>query len=172
MRPAIRPERFDPDQHGFRDVTPRQLTIVDHLLRTGETRLPPSHELLDARTLLAACGSDATILSRICQAVGEQLPKDLTALEHAFRDRDAPLLRDEARRLHGIVAAFSSVAGAIASDLEDRADQGELDEAGRLLNQLKGIAPELLREISGVTLDVLLTASVGVRPSTAPPAAP
>jgi HPt (histidine-containing phosphotransfer) domain-containing protein len=132
----------------------------------------PSHELLDARTLLAACGSDAAILSRICQAVRDQLPKDLTALEHAFRNRDAPLLSEEAHRLHGMVAAFSSVAGTLASDLEDRAGQGELEEAERLLNQLRVLTPELLRQVSGVTLDSLHTACAGVRPSIAPLGAP
>jgi hypothetical protein len=134
-----------------RDVTPRQ------------------SELLDARTLLAACGSDAAILSKICQAVLEQLPRDLTALEHAFRIRDALLLRDSAHRLYGMVAAFSSLAGTMASDLEERADRGELGEAGQLLSELEAIAPELLRQAGGVTLDSLLAASAGVRSSTAPP---
>src|SRR5205807_6502383 len=49
--------------------------------------------------------------------------------------------------------------------LEDRADQRELDEAGRLLHQLEAIAPELLRQVGGVTLDSLLTACAGARPS-------
>jgi HPt (histidine-containing phosphotransfer) domain-containing protein len=126
----------------------------------GERNRLEEHELLDARTLLAACGSDAAILSRICQAVRDQLPKDLTALEHAFRNRDAPLLSEEAHRLHGMVAAFSSVAGTLASDLEDRAGQGELKEAERLLNQLRVLAPELLRQVSRVTLDSLEVAGV------------
>jgi surface-anchored protein len=50
-------------------------------------------------------------------------PRDL-------RDRDAPGLRKAAHKPTGIVSAFSTVAGGVASELEDRAPEGQLEEAG------------------------------------------
>ena len=44
-----------------------------------------------------------------------------------------------------MVAAFSSAAGRVASDLEDRAAQGLLEEAGPMVGQLETMAQELLR---------------------------
>jgi 3-polyprenyl-4-hydroxybenzoate decarboxylase len=54
-----------------------------------------------------------------------------------------------------MLAAFSTVAGGVASDLEDRAAQGQLDEAKPLVGQLKTMANELLRLTSGLSLETL-----------------
>src|SRR5262249_47428395 len=90
---------------------------------------PPSASgggLLDRRVLLAACGGDAATLEEICQVFRARLPEHLKAIRDALRDRDAPRLRDVAHKLAGMVATFSTAAGSVALELEDRAAQAQL----------------------------------------------
>ena len=54
-----------------------------------------------------------------------------------------------------MVAAFSSAAGGVASDLEDRAAQGQLEEAGPLVRRLETMAEELVLITSGLSLEAL-----------------
>jgi hypothetical protein len=54
-----------------------------------------------------------------------------------------------------MVAAFSTVAGGVASELEDRAGQGQLDEAGALVARLEAMAKELARLAVGLSPDAL-----------------
>jgi CheY-like chemotaxis protein len=116
---------------------------------------PSGRGLLDPQVLLAACGGDDTILSRICQAFRASLPGHLRAVQAVLRDGDAPQLREAAHKLSGVVAAFSTVAGGVASYLEDHAAQGRLEEARPLVGRLEALAPELLRLVEEVSLDAL-----------------
>jgi HPt (histidine-containing phosphotransfer) domain-containing protein len=111
--------------------------------------------LLDPQVLLAACGDDAAILDKISRAFRARLPDHLKAVQDALRDRDALRLREAAHKLSGMVAAFSTVAGGVASEVEDRAAQGQLDESRPLVGRLEAMAEELMRLVSGVTLDAL-----------------
>jgi hypothetical protein len=54
-----------------------------------------------------------------------------------------------------MVAAFSTVAGGVASDVEDHAAQGQLEEARPLVGQLETMADELVRLASGLSLETL-----------------
>jgi two-component system sensor histidine kinase/response regulator len=111
--------------------------------------------LLDARVLLAACGGDGEILSRLCRTVQLGLPDHLKTVQDALNDRDAPRLREAAHKLCGMIAAFSSVAGAMASNLEDHAARGQLEESRPLAKQLETMADELMRTVSGLSLETL-----------------
>ncbi|HEV3120049.1 MAG TPA: PAS domain S-box protein [Gemmataceae bacterium] len=111
--------------------------------------------LLDARVLLAACGGDTVILDNICRAFRARLPDQLTAVREALRDEDRPRLREAAHKLCGMVAAFSSVAGAAASQLEDYAAQDQLEEAQPLVGQLETMGQDLMRLVGEVSLDAL-----------------
>jgi HPt (histidine-containing phosphotransfer) domain-containing protein len=112
-------------------------------------------DLLDRRVLLAACGGDAVILQNICQTFRSRLPDHVTAVQDALRERDTGRLREAAHKLCGMVAAFSTVAGGVASDLEDRAAQGQLEEVRPLVGQLETMADELVRLTSGLSLESL-----------------
>jgi CheY-like chemotaxis protein len=126
--------------------------IPAHTPRAGR----PGPDLLDRAVLLAACGGDATILEKICQALRARLPDQLRAVEDALRRRDAPRLREAAHSLYGMVAAFSTVAGGVASELEDVAAQGRIEEARPLVGQLSRLAQELLRAVEpGLSLERL-----------------
>jgi CheY-like chemotaxis protein len=126
--------------------------------RVAEARLPavcPAPSLLDPRVLLAACGGDAAILERIRQALRHTLPGQVAAVRAALRAGDAPGLREAAHRLAGMVAVFSTVAGGVASELEDHAARGRLDGAPALVDRLERMAQELLRVAGGLTLEGL-----------------
>jgi CheY-like chemotaxis protein len=116
---------------------------------------PSSLSLLDARVLLAACGGEAAILERICRSFQVQLPDHVAAVRDALRQHEAARLREAAHKLCGMVAAFSTVAAGVASELEDRAAQGQLEEARPLVGQLETLTQELVRLVGGLTIDRL-----------------
>jgi len=134
---------------------PNLWAAIDRVVsaRPPADRMGPG--LLDPRVLLAACGNDAVILEKICQAFRDRLPDHLTAVQDALRERDAVRLREAAHKLSGMVAAFSTVAGGVASDLEDHAAQGQLDEARPLVEKLETMADELVRLASGLSIETL-----------------
>jgi two-component system sensor histidine kinase/response regulator len=111
--------------------------------------------LLDPCVLLAACGGDAVILKNICQAFRSRLPDHLAAVQDALREGKAPELREAAHKLCGMVAAFSTAAGGLASDVEDHAAQGRLENARPLVEQFETMAQELLRAVAELSLETL-----------------
>ena len=115
----------------------------------------PGPGLIDARVLLAASGGDAVILENICQAFRVGLPDQMMAVRHALRKEDMVRLREAAHKLCGMVATFSTVAGGVASDLEDHAAQGQFEKARLLVGQLETMTPELMRLAAGLSLETL-----------------
>ncbi|MDF2697532.1 MAG: rpfC 1, partial [Labilithrix sp.] len=116
--------------------------------------------LITPSVLLSAAGGDPAILARICEVLVTRVPEDLGAVEAAFRDRDAPRLREAAHLLCGLVAAFSTVVSSVASDLEDQAALGDLDMAGPLVEQLRSLVPGLREQVANVTFESLERAAV------------
>ncbi|HYQ16971.1 MAG TPA: ATP-binding protein, partial [Polyangiaceae bacterium] len=111
--------------------------------------------LIDAQVLLAACGSDGEILARIVAALRLHLPVELERAADCLRVSDASELREAAHRIYGMVSAISSQAGALASELEDRAELGELSPAGSLLARLTAMSQQLLAVLGDVSIDAL-----------------
>jgi PAS domain S-box-containing protein len=128
---------------------------INRIQSTRGTAEETEPNLLDPHVLLAACGGDANILENIAQAFRTGLPKEIAAVRDALRARDASRLRETAHRLSGMVAAFSTVAGAVASDLEDQAARGQLDAAPALVERLKTMASKLIRLADGLSLETL-----------------
>jgi two-component system sensor histidine kinase/response regulator len=122
---------------------------------------PPLPDLLDPQVILATCGGDAAILEKICEKFGVSLPDHLKAIRDAVQDRDAPRLREAAHKIAGMVAAFSSVAGGMASELEDLAAQGNLGEATPLAARLETTTHDLMRLVRGLSLDSLRFKAAG-----------
>jgi CheY-like chemotaxis protein len=111
--------------------------------------------LLDPVVLLAACDDEAEGLCRMCQGLRSYLPGRLAEVGEALRTRDAPRLRVAAHKLCGLLSAFSTVAGGVASDLEDQAAGGRLDECRPLVEQLEAIAPQLIQQVDGLSIETL-----------------
>jgi len=134
---------------GKDDKTPASdSTLILHPSTCGEG-------LLDPRALLAACGDDAAILEKICQAFHDRLPDQVKAVEDALQAQDAARLREAAHKISGVVAAFSMAAGSVASELEDLAARGQLEAARPLVEQLETMARELIRLSSGLSIEIL-----------------
>jgi CheY-like chemotaxis protein len=108
--------------------------------------------LLDANVLLAACGNDPAILEKICHTLRARLPGHLAAVQEALRDQDSRRLREAAHKLAGMVAAFSTVAGRVASELEDYAAQDQLEPARPLVARLETMSQDLLRAVEGLSV--------------------
>ena len=76
-------------------------------------------------------------------------------MSDALRDRNAPRLRRAAHKFCPLLFAFSTVAGNVASDLEDHAAQGQLEEAQPLVERLETMTQELMRLVGGLSLETL-----------------
>jgi PAS domain S-box-containing protein len=134
---------------------------VDRVVsRHGASRPAQPHtgegtSLLDAAVLLAACGGDEEVLRELCQDFQTYAPARLTEVGDALRDQDAPRLREAAHKLRGLLSAFSTIAGNIASDLEDQAARGQLDAARQLVGRLETMARDLIQLVGGLSLETL-----------------
>ena len=131
------------------------LAAIDRVLGAHSPPKTRSLDLLDAPVLLAACGDDDATLEKISQVLRARLPDHLMAVQDALREQNSVRLREAAHNLCGSVTAFSTVVGTVASDLEDRAARGQLEEAGPLVQQLEAMARELLELAGGLSLKAL-----------------
>ncbi|HEV3261236.1 MAG TPA: PAS domain S-box protein [Gemmataceae bacterium] len=111
--------------------------------------------LLDPVAVLTACGGNAEGLRMMCQDFETYAPAQLAEVGDALRVRDAPRLCQAAHKFCALLFAFSTVAGNVASDLEDHAAQGRLEEAQPLAEQLETMTRELLRLADGLSLETL-----------------
>jgi PAS domain S-box-containing protein len=130
-------------------------TMIHYIVPAHRPADQPRPRLLAPDVLLAACGYDSVILEKVCQAFRASLPEHLNAVKDALSAGNAPRLREAAHKLCGALTAFSSVAGSLASDLEDHAARGELDQAPPLVEQLETMALELMRLVNGLSIDAL-----------------
>jgi CheY-like chemotaxis protein len=128
---------------------------IDRVMGARAPADGPGSDLLDPRVLLAACGGDAVILEKICQTFRARLPEHLTAVQDALGERDTLRLREASHKLCGMVSAFSTVAGKMASDIEDHAAEGQLEESRPLVSQLETMVDELVRAAGSVSLETL-----------------
>jgi two-component system sensor histidine kinase/response regulator len=144
------------DEFLSKPVRPADLwTAIDRVVIARPPAERPSPDLLDSQVLLATCGSDAGTLEQICQTFRARLPGHLAAVREAQRDRDASRLREAAHKLCGMMSVFSSVAGGVASDLEDLAAIGQIDECRPLIERLQTMAEDLLQRAGGISVEAL-----------------
>jgi CheY-like chemotaxis protein len=143
-------------------VAPTTLfAAIDRLVSTPgvsgrrQTDAGSSRSLLDPVAVLTACRDDAEGLRRLCQDFQAYAPARLAEVGEALRDRNAPQLRQVAHKFSALLYVFSTVAGNIASDLEDRAAQGQLDEAEPLVGMIDAMTQELIRLVGALSLESL-----------------
>jgi CheY-like chemotaxis protein len=115
----------------------------------------PGPRLLNPVVVLAACGGEAEGLRQMCQGLRSYLPGRLAEVEEALRTRDTPRLHVAAHKLCGLLSAFSTAAGSVASDLEDQAAGGRLDECPPLVEQLGEMTRELIEQVDGLSIEAL-----------------
>jgi PAS domain S-box-containing protein len=123
------------------------------------TSVPPhvaDHtNLFDPVVLLGACGGIAKLLGEMCQNFKSNVPMLLAVVSDALRDQDPARLREASHKLYGTITAFSTLAGEVVSDLEDRAADGQLEEARPLVREIETMAQELLRQVDGLSIESL-----------------
>jgi PAS domain S-box-containing protein len=128
---------------------------IERVLSVDSASDQPKQNLVDARVLLAACGDNGTILRKICETLELRLPDHLKAVQDALEDANALRLREAAHKLSGMIGAFSTVAGGVASELEDHATQDQLEGARPLVKRLEPMARELLQIVGGLSIETL-----------------
>ncbi len=132
-----------------------QLTPARQASRPSQADAGDLGGLLDPAAVLTACGDDAEGLRRMCQDLQTYAPIRLAEVGGALRDRDAARLRQAAHKFCALLFAFSPAAGNVASDLEDHATQGRLEEAQPLAARLEAMTRELMRQAGGLSLETL-----------------
>jgi two-component system, sensor histidine kinase and response regulator len=128
---------------------------MSRILKTHPARKPLPLDLIDPPVLLAACGSDPTMLRKMCRSLQARVPEHLAAIRDSLHDHNASRLREAAHKFYGMLAAFSTVAGDQAASLEDLAARGLLNDALPVVEQLGKCATELARLAGGLTIETL-----------------
>ena len=137
---------------------------ADDLWRAIGSMLPASQagghgvdgKLLDARVLLSACGGDDEILRIICEGLRSSFPAQIATIRDALESQNALRLRESAHKLCGMVSAFSTVAGTVASELEDCAAREQLVQARPLVERIQSLGQELMQVVAkDLTVELL-----------------
>lgn len=128
---------------------------IDRVVEEQPNVDPSSRQLLSPDVLLAACGGDATILESLGRAFRAGLPDLIAAVQQSLRDGDAVALREAAHKFCGMISTFSTQVGRLASDLEDVAAEGQLEQARPLVAQLETAAERLTQQLRGLSLESL-----------------
>jgi CheY-like chemotaxis protein len=131
-------------------------------LRFVPTASPEAHpdvgedsNLLDPLVVLRICDNDPDGLRRICHDFQTYVPARLTELANVLRARDAQQLREVAHKLCSLLPAFSTIAGDVASEIEDHSAAGRLEEARPLVEKLETMCRELMRLVAGLSIEEL-----------------
>jgi CheY-like chemotaxis protein/nitrogen-specific signal transduction histidine kinase len=121
---------------------------------TTPTQRQPSR-LLDARAIRQMCGGRPAVLDRLCEVFRRSVPEHMTATRVALAERDLPRLRVAAHMLAGTLSAFSTIAGGLASTLEDAAISNDVELCTTLVARLESMCASLIEDTRGLTLDAL-----------------
>ncbi|HEV3299877.1 MAG TPA: PAS domain S-box protein, partial [Planctomycetaceae bacterium] len=146
------------------------LTAIDRMIsrqppdRTSEDPQQPT-SLVDPVALLKACGDDADAMRRMCGEFEAYAPLRLAEVADAVRDRNAPRLRQAAHKFCPLLLAFSTIAGNVASDLEDLAAQDRIGESQRMVEKLSDMTDEIMRAIAGLSIKAVRAQASARRPA-------
>ena len=111
--------------------------------------------LLDPRVILGTCGGEAAILESICRTFQTSVPDQMARVRSAMNDNDAPRLREAAHLLRGTLSAFSTVADSAASNLEDEAARGQIEQCVPLVERLESICSDLVEQTRNLSIERL-----------------
>lgn len=139
-------------------------TIANLRVATGSAAVEPNSapasiagdSLLDFEVIAASCGGEPAILERMRIVFAEQLPGLLGSVREAYCANDLAALREAAHKLSGMLSAFSSVAGGVATAIEEYAAGDELTPCGPLTDRMESLCEQLLREVESIDASQLL----------------
>ena len=127
---------------------------IDRLVAASRDSSAPT-SVLSPEVVLGACGGDAEGLRGLCQDFQAFAPARLGEVKDALRERDGPRLREAAHKLCGLLSAFSTPAGNVAAELEEKAAQGQIDQAPALVGRLETMTQRLLEQVDRLSLESL-----------------
>jgi two-component system sensor histidine kinase/response regulator len=119
---------------------------------------PPARRrsrLLDARAVMQMCGGRPAVLERLGDVFRRSVAEHMASTRAAVDARDYPRLETSAHMLAGTLSAFSTIAGALASTLEDAAADHDGELAATLVARLEGMCTTLIEDSRGLTLEAL-----------------
>jgi two-component system sensor histidine kinase/response regulator len=128
-------------------------TAIDRVVADAPPR--QRSRLLDARVIIQTCGGRPAVLDRLCELFRRTVPANMAATRAALDERDFAQLRRAAHMLAGTLSAFSTIAAALASTLEDTAIDEDLERCSSLVAQLESTCTVLVEETRGLTLEAL-----------------
>jgi two-component system sensor histidine kinase/response regulator len=82
--------------------------------------------LLDLAVIAASCGGEPALLERMKGVFAEQMPPLLAGVREAVQAGDAARLREAAHKLSGMLSAFSTIVGGVATAIEEHAARNEM----------------------------------------------
>jgi two-component system, sensor histidine kinase and response regulator len=91
----------------------------------------------------------------MCDDFQTYAPARLAEVTDALRDRDVARLRQVAHKFCPLLLAFSTIAGNVASDLEDLAAHGRIEESRPLVEKLCEMTTELMRIVVGLSIKIV-----------------
>src|SRR5262245_63145763 len=103
------------------------------------------------RAITQICGGRPAVLDRLCVVFRRSAAEQMAAARAAFDTRELEKVRVAAHMLAATLGAFSTIAGAVASALEDAATKGEVDTSGTLVNRLEGMVATLIEDTQDLT---------------------
>jgi CheY-like chemotaxis protein/HPt (histidine-containing phosphotransfer) domain-containing protein len=111
--------------------------------------------LIDARVIAQTCGGRASVLDRLCETFRQGVPAQVAAARSALEARDFTQLRKAAHILAGTLSAFSTIAGTLASTLEDIALDQDVERCRALVGDLESTCARVVEETRGLRLEDL-----------------
>jgi two-component system sensor histidine kinase/response regulator len=101
------------------------------------------------------CGGRPAVLERLGDVFRRSVAEHMASTRAAVDARDYPRLETSAHMLAGTLSAFSTIAGALASTLEDAAADHDGELAATLVARLEGMCTTLIEDSRGLTLEAL-----------------
>jgi CheY-like chemotaxis protein len=140
-------------------------TIARVLIQPVPARDPPSttpfpstakdSPMLDKRTLLAACGGDPVLLTKMVQIFQAEAPLELAAVEAAIRQEEPARLSEAAHKMRGLVCVFSGATAAALRTLETLGAEGRCGDTGAALSTVSEAVAHLLAILPTLTIEQL-----------------
>jgi hypothetical protein len=101
----------------------------------------------------------------MCGEFEAYAPLRLAEVADAVRDRNAQRLRQAAHKFCPLLLAFSTIAGNVASDLEDLAAQDRIGESQPMAEKLSDMTDEIMRAIAGLSIKAVRAQASARRPA-------
>ena len=118
----------------------------------SDARADAGDALINARTLLAACGRDAPLLETMIRSFQTHARRHLAMIGDSIRERNPGQMHVASHKLRGLVSAFSSAAADAAGILERMGAAGELSHVTECYGRLAHMIDELYKALPRLTI--------------------